>query len=82
MSKKEKLLTKFLTVPIRNDLTFNELKALLLGLGFEIKKGRGSRVKFFHREKKIIIRTHKPHPRPELCEEFVRDLQQILQIFE
>jgi predicted RNA binding protein YcfA (HicA-like mRNA interferase family) len=81
MSKKEKLLRKFQTTPVRNDLTFSELKTLLLGLGFEMKEGKGSRVKFFHEEKKLIISTHKPHPDPELCEEFIKDLQQILKIF-
>jgi predicted RNA binding protein YcfA (HicA-like mRNA interferase family) len=81
MSKKEKLLRMFQTTPVRNDLTFSELKTLLFGLGFEMKEGKGSRVKFFHEEKKLIISTHKPHPNPELCEEFIKDLQQILKIF-
>jgi predicted RNA binding protein YcfA (HicA-like mRNA interferase family) len=81
MSKKEKLLRKFQATPIRNDLTFSELKTLLLALGFEMKEGKGSRVKFFHEEKKLIISTHKPHPNLELCEEFIKDLQQILKIF-
>jgi hypothetical protein len=82
MSKKEKLLLKFLTVPVKNDLTFDELKTLLLSLGFEYKEGKGSRVKFFHKERKLIVSTHKPHPRPELCEDFIRDVQQILRVFE
>lgn len=81
MSKKDKLLKKFLSTPVRNDLTFDELKTLLISLGFEVKEGKGSRVKFFHTEKKLMISMHKPHPRPELCEEFIRDLQQILKIF-
>jgi predicted RNA binding protein YcfA (HicA-like mRNA interferase family) len=81
MSKKEKLLQRFLTVPVRNDLTFNELNSLLLSLGFEMKEGKGSRVKFLHKEKKLIVSTHKPHPSPELCEDFVKDVQQILKIF-
>ncbi len=81
MSKKEKLLQRFLTVPVKNDLTFNELNSLLLSLGFEMKEGKGSRVKFLHKEKKLIVSTHKPHPSPELCEDFVKDVQQILKIF-
>jgi hypothetical protein len=60
MSKKEKLLQKSLTVPVRNDLTFNELNSLPLSLGFEMKEGKGSRVKFLHKEKKLIVSTHKP----------------------
>ncbi len=33
MFRKEKLLKKFFAVPVRNDLTYNELKTLLLSLG-------------------------------------------------
>lgn len=81
MSKKEKLMKKFLTVPVRNDLTFNELMTLLEALGFKMVEGNGSRVKFFHNEKKLIVSTHKPHPKPDLFEEFIKDVQQILKFF-
>ena len=81
MSKKEKLLKKFLAEPARNDLTFNELRALLNHLGFEVKEGKGSRIKFFHKERKLMVSLHKPHPAPELCREFIRDVQPILNIF-
>jgi hypothetical protein len=35
MSKKDKLLTKFLAKPPRKDLTFKELNTLLISLGFK-----------------------------------------------
>ncbi|WP_236869776.1 type II toxin-antitoxin system HicA family toxin [Candidatus Bandiella numerosa] len=63
MSKKEKLLTRFLQIP--RDFSWDELCAVLLMLGFEemIKsKTGGSRRKFYHTKVGIIINLHKPHP--------------------
>ena len=63
MTKRQKLLFRFLTVP--SDLTWHELTRVLSGLGFvEIKsKGvtGGSRVKFVNQNGEII-NLHKPHP--------------------
>lgn len=67
MSRKEKLLKRFLSEP--KNFTFDELDTLLTGLGFEkSNKGKisGSRVQFIHHEKKCPILVHKPHPNPEL----------------
>ncbi len=62
MSKKDKLLTKFLENPPRRDLTFKELTTLLLSLDFEKIEGAGSAVKFYNKEKDLLINLHKPHP--------------------
>ena len=63
MSKIEKLIDKFISIP--KDLTWEELIKVLSHFGFnEIrKKGKtgGSRVKFVDVEKHII-NLHKPHP--------------------
>ena len=63
MSKTEKLLEKFKSIP--NDLTWDELVKILNYLGyFELsKKGKtgGSRRKFVN-ELKDVINLHKPHP--------------------
>lgn len=67
MSKEEKLIRRLLNIP--SDFTFGELKTLLGRLGFEqTNKGKtsGSRVAFLHKEKKAIVRIHKPHPNSEL----------------
>jgi len=64
MSKQEKLLQRFLSKP--KDFSYNELRTLLHGLGYEeIKTGRtsGSRVAFYNSATSHIIRLHKPHPR-------------------
>ncbi|AEL28186.1 type II toxin-antitoxin system HicA family toxin [Cyclobacterium marinum] len=62
MSKKEKLLERFLTQP--KDFHYDEMVKLLGYYGFEeIKKGKtsGSRVKF-ENESGVPIMLHKPHP--------------------
>ena len=62
MSTKEKLITRFKTLP--KDFLFEELVRLLSGLGYEISnKGKtsGSRVRFLNKEKQLIIDIHKPH---------------------
>lgn len=62
MSKKEKLLERFKTFP--SDFTWDEMKSLLIGLGFELhNKGKtsGSRISFINDKKKTIM-LHKPHP--------------------
>jgi len=75
MSKKDKLLKKFLQIPVLKDLTFQELETLLLSCGFVKIDGAGSSVKFFHREKDILVNLHKPHPSNILKIYLVKQIQ-------
>ena len=75
MSKKDKLLTKFLENPPRKDLTFKELTTLLLSLDFEKIEGTGSAVKFYNKEKDLLINLHKPHPSDILKVYLVKQIQ-------
>jgi hypothetical protein len=62
MSRKEKLITRFLTMP--SDFHYDEVVILLSYFGFEeVKKGKtsGSRVKFIN-PRGVPIMLHKPHP--------------------
>ena len=59
MSKKGKLLKKFLEVPPKKDLTFKELETLLLSCGYRKLEGKDSAVKFFHKEEDNSINLHK-----------------------
>ncbi len=62
MSKKEKLIVRFLSMP--SDFHYDEMAKLLGYFGFnEVKKRKtsGSRVKFENKEGVPII-LHKPHP--------------------
>ena len=76
MAKLNKLLDKFLQIPIRSDLTYKELETLLIKFGFEKIEGSGSRVKFFRGNIPIMI--HKPHPGNILKRYVVKQLQDIL----
>lgn len=62
MSKKEKLIARFLTMP--SDFHYDEMVKLFGYFDFkEVKKGKtsGSRVKFMNPEG-VPIMLHKPHP--------------------
>jgi hypothetical protein len=66
MSKREKLIQRFLSKPV--DFSWGELKTLLEGLGYSLASGGvsgGSRVKFLHAQHPPVI-LHKPHPTPVL----------------
>jgi hypothetical protein len=69
MSKKDKLIARLLSHP--KDFTFDELKALLMSLGYSEIQGAGSRVCFSTEGHKIKL--HKPHP-GNLVKSYMLDL--------
>ncbi|MGA2533148.1 MAG: type II toxin-antitoxin system HicA family toxin [Candidatus Aminicenantales bacterium] len=76
MSRRQKLLTRFLAKP--RDFTFNELATLLRGYGYrEMKEGKtsGSRAAFIEEKSKHIIRLHKPHPSKVLKRYQIDDIE-------
>ncbi len=75
MSKKDKLLKKFLAYPIKKDLTFSELTTLLIACGFIKLEGAGSAMKFYNKSKDILINLHKPHPGNILKTYIVKQIQ-------
>lgn len=75
MSKKDKLLKRFLENPVKKDLTFNELETLLVACGFIKLEGAGSAVKFYNQKKDILINLHKPHPSNILKIYIVKQIQ-------
>jgi hypothetical protein len=78
MSKKEKLIARFLSIP--TDFHYDEMVKLLGYFGFqEIKKGKtsGSRVKFINNEGVSII-MHKPHPTGILKQYQLKQVKEVL----
>jgi len=78
MSKREKLIDSFLSMP--SDFHFDEMVKLLGYFGFnEMKKGKtsGSRVKFENAEGVPII-LHKPHPSGIMKKYQMKQVKEIL----
>lgn len=80
MSKKQKLIARFLTMP--SDFHYDEMVKLLGYFGFEeVKKGKtsGSRLKFENIEG-VPIMLHKPHPTGILKKYQMRQVKEILEL--
>lgn len=81
MAKHDKLFEKFMKIPPLKDLSFNELDTLLTHLGFDKLDDSGSRIKFIHKNKNLVLSLHKPHPSNILKEYIVKQIQEVLKGF-
>ncbi len=78
MSKKDKLIQRFLELP--SDFYYKEMVTLLSYFGFvEVKKGKtsGSRVKFQNKINTPII-LHKPHPNGIMKRYQMKQIKEVL----
>jgi len=78
MSRKEKLIARFLTIP--SDFHYDEMVKLLGYFDFhEVKKGKtsGSRIKFRNPED-VPIMLHKPHPTGILKHYQMKQIKEVL----
>lgn len=74
MSKHKKALDRLCAKPPPADLKWQEFKTALGHLGFEMLAGSGSRRKFFHRSKDVLIICHEPHPSPNVDKGCIADV--------
>ena len=80
MTKQDKRITKLIT---EGTITFDEVSALLKGLGYELDtKGKtsGSRYEFYRECDGAKIMLHKPHPGKEMKPYAKRQLLEALTI--
>jgi len=80
MSKKEKLIRRFLSMP--SDFHYDEMVRLLRYFGFfEVSKGKtsGSRVKF-ENSQSVPIMLHKPHPSGIMKKYQLKQIKEILEL--
>lgn len=78
MSKKEKLIERFKSMP--SDFHYDEMVKLLGYYGFkEVKKGKtsGSRVKFMNNQN-VPLMMHKPHPTGILKRYQLKQIKELL----
>ena len=74
MSKLSKALERLCREPTPVNVKWDDLANILTSLGYEELNGRGSRKKFFHREKNLLIVCHKPHPSPDVDKGCIADV--------
>ena len=74
MSKHQKALDRLCVTPPPADIKWQELKAVLEHLGYDLLKNTGSRRKFYHEGKKAVIICHEPHPTPNVDKGCVADV--------
>lgn len=66
MSRHLKALEKLCKKPPPASLKWSELKGILEHLGYKMLKNSGSRRKFYHARKDLLINCHEPHPSPNV----------------
>lgn len=74
MSKHKKALDRLRAKPPAADIKWDELKAVLEHLGYEMLKNSGSRRKFVHTKTKDLIICHEPHPSPDVGKACITDV--------
>ncbi len=73
-TKQKKTLNLVFEKPTRTDLRYDDVKSLLFAAGSDMRKGRGSRVRF--KQGACSVHIHSPHPKnvlPKYSVELIRD---------
>jgi hypothetical protein len=74
--KHGKTLRAIFDKPIRSDVKWADIEALLRALGAELSEGRGSRVRIHLRGVRAVF--HRPHPKPETDRGALKSMQRFL----
>jgi CO dehydrogenase/acetyl-CoA synthase delta subunit len=74
--KHRKTLEAVFENPLRADIRWQTVEAMLVALGAEISEGRGSRVRVALGGVRAVF--HRPHPRPETDRGAIRSLRRFL----
>lgn len=74
--KRASILSVIFVDPVRTNIKWRDVEALLLAEGATKSEGRGSRVRFLLNGEKLDI--HRPHPKPELKRYQVRAVREFL----
>lgn len=75
-SKHRRTLAAIYAHPIRADVAWSDVEALLLALGAEISEGRGSRVRIHLCGVRAVF--HRPHPKRETDMGSLRSMRKFL----
>jgi len=83
MTKREKLLQRFLRVPEPTDFSWSETLSLMESLGFEWRQSSGSHGRFVYlADTEVSIMLCRPHPNPVLKRWAIRQIKEQLHLME
>ena len=77
MRKHQKTLHAIFTEPVRANIPWTDIEALLVALGAERDEGSGSRVRFVLNGIRAVF--HRPHPRKEADRGAVKSVRRFLE---
>ena len=76
MGKHDKTLESIFAEPVRANVKWTDVEALLLYHGAEITEGAGSRVRIVFNGVRAVF--HRPHPRPEIDKGALKSMRRFL----
>jgi len=75
--KHRKTLEAIFDDPVRSNVPWKDIEALLLAFGAELSEGRGSRVRIYLRGVRAVF--HRPPPRPETDKGALKSMRRFLE---
>ena len=75
-SKHLKTINAIFAEPVRANISWSEIEAMLAALGADISEGRGSRVRISLNDVDAVF--HRPHPRKETDKGAVKSMRRFL----
>lgn len=76
MGKHDQTLKAIFTDPVRSNIRWSDIEALLVSLGAEITQGSGSRVRVVLNQVRAVF--HRPHPQKETDKGAVKSMRRFL----
>jgi hypothetical protein len=76
VGKHERILTAIFAEPVRANVKWADVEALLKNKGAEISPGRGSRIRVVLNGVAAVF--HRPHPRPEIDKGAIQSVRRFL----
>ncbi|MCC6123923.1 MAG: type II toxin-antitoxin system HicA family toxin [Pirellulales bacterium] len=76
MGKHERILEAIFARPVRSNIAWSDIEALLRSSGAELSEGRGSRIRIALNGVRAVF--HRPHPRKETDKGSVESMRRFL----
>jgi hypothetical protein len=76
MGKHERTLQAVFEDPVRANIEWSDVEAMLVHLGAKVSEGRGLRVRITLNGVRAVF--HRPHPEKEICRGAVRSMRRFL----